>query len=85
MIKGQVTEIRVIRELAEKYGKSPAQITLRWHLQHKVVTIPKSSKPHRIAENAQFFDFEFSPKDMALLDSLDEGKRVGPDPNNFNF
>lgn len=85
LIQGQVTDIKVITELAEKYGKSPAQIVLRWNLQHRVVTIPKSSKPHRIAENAQPFDFELSQTDMVLLDSLDERKRVGPDPDNFNF
>lgn len=85
IIKGQVTEIPVIKELAQKYGKTPAQIALRWGIQHQVVVIPKSSNPHRIAENAQVFDFELTPADMDLLDELDCGKRVGPDPNNFDF
>lgn len=85
LIQGQVTDISTIGELARKYGKSPAQIVLRWNLQHGVVTIPKSSKPHRIEENARIFDFELTQDDMALLDSLDEGKRVGPDPNLFTF
>lgn len=85
IIKGQVTEITLIQELAKKYGKTPAQITLRWHVQHQVVAIPKSSNPQRIAENAQIFDFELSQEDMILLDSLDQGKRVGPDPYNFTF
>ena len=85
IIKGQVTEIPVIIELAKKYGRTPAQIALRWGIQHEVVVIPKSSNPQRIAENAQVFDFDLSPEDMALLDSLDEGKRVGPDPYNFSF
>ena len=85
IIKGQVTEIPVIQELGKKYGKTPAQIALRWGIQHQVVVIPKSSNPQRILENSQIFDFEISPEDMALLDSLDQGKRVGPDPFNFDF
>jgi len=85
LIQGRVAGVKIIKELAEKYGKSPAQIVLRWNLQHEVVTIPKSSKPRRIAENAQIFDFELSENDMAILDSLDQGKRVGPDPNHFGF
>ena len=72
-------------KLAEKYNKTPAQIALRWNLQHEVVTIPKSKTPKRIAENADIFDFELSAEDMQTLDALDQGKRVGPDPNNFNF
>jgi diketogulonate reductase-like aldo/keto reductase len=85
LMQGQIVTVPTVQEIAAKYHKTPAQIALRWDLQHKVVTIPKSSNPGRIAENAQLFDFELSPADMAALDALDEGKRVGPDPNNFNF
>ncbi len=85
LIQGKVTEIEAIKTIAEKYGKSPAQIVLRWNLQHEVVTIPKSSKSHRIRENAQLFDFTLSPEDMSTLDALDQGKRVGPDPFDFHF
>ncbi|MFK7812538.1 MAG: aldo/keto reductase [Maribacter sp.] len=85
LMQGQIMGLKVVNDLASKYGKSPAQIVLRWNLQHGVVTIPKSIKPHRITENAQLFDFEISNEDMTLLDSLDEGKRVGPDPNDFDF
>ncbi len=85
LMQGRVGKVKVITSLAEKYGKSPAQIVLRWNLQHEVITIPKSVKPHRIEENAQVFDFKLSESDMALLDSLDEGRRIGPDPNNFDF
>ena len=73
------------KRLAEKYQKTPAQIALRWALQHDVVTIPKSTRANRIAENAQVFDFELSPADMDLLDALDEGKRTGPDPDKVDF
>jgi diketogulonate reductase-like aldo/keto reductase len=57
---------------------------IRWDLQHGIVTIPKSSKPHRILENSQVFDFEISDEDMALIDGLNENKRVGPDPDRQN-
>lgn len=85
LIQGRIVDIKIVKDLAGKYGKSPAQITLRWNLQHGVATIPKSSNPRRIVENAQIFDFELSQTDMTLLDSLDQGRRVGPDPNHFDF
>lgn len=85
LMRGQISSIQIIQELADKYQRTSAQIVLRWNLQHEVVTIPKSAQPTRIAENAQIFDFELSQEDMNLLDSLDECKRIGPDPNNFNF
>jgi diketogulonate reductase-like aldo/keto reductase len=85
LMQGQIVTEPTVQKLAEKYQKTPAQIALRWDLQHKVVTIPKSAHPNRIAENAQIFDFELSQADMNVLDALDEGKRIGPDPDNFNF
>ncbi|BAU28415.1 diketogulonate reductase-like aldo/keto reductase [Aneurinibacillus soli] len=75
----------VLTELAAAYGKSPAQIILRWDLQHGIVTIPKSVTPSRIAENANVFDFELKADDMAKLDALNENRRFGPDPDNFAF
>lgn len=85
LVQGEIVDVPAVQKLAEKYGKTPAQIALSWDLQHEVVTIPKSVCPNRIAENAEIFDFELSQADMHLLDALDEGRRVGPDPNNFNF
>ncbi len=85
LMQGRIMNLQAAKNLGEKYGKTPAQIALRWNLQHGVVTIPKSSKPHRILENAQLFDFEISKADMAILDAHDRGERIGPDPNNFNF
>lgn len=85
LMQGQIITEPTVQRLTEKYHKTPAQIALRWNLQHEVVTIPKSSNPNRIIENAQIFDFELSQKDMNVLDALDQGKRVGPDPDNFNF
>ncbi|HFV2809343.1 TPA: aldo/keto reductase, partial [Streptococcus agalactiae] len=58
---------------------------LRWDLQNEVVTIPKSIKEHRIIENANIFDFELSADDMKAIQALNEDRRVGPDPDNFNF
>lgn len=85
LMQGGLFENEILKELAEKHGKSIAQIALRWHLQNSIIVIPKSTKPHRIKENADLFDFELSQQDMELIDSLDEHLRVGPDPDNFDF
>ncbi|MFW6289198.1 MAG: aldo/keto reductase, partial [Spirochaetota bacterium] len=71
----------VIDEIAAAHGKSRAQVLLRWDLHHGVVTIPKSVHKERIAENAQIFDFELSDEEVARLDGLDRGERIGPDPD----
>lgn len=70
-----------MEELGEKYGKSPVQITLRWHLQHGNIVIPKSSKEERIRANAQLYDFELSEEDMKRIDALENGRHFGSDPN----
>ncbi|MWC27278.1 aldo/keto reductase [Paenibacillus sp. MMS18-CY102] len=76
-------DLPLLQELADKYGKSPAQIVLRWDLQRGVITIPKSVKPARIAANADLFDFSLSDAEVAAIDALDEGRRFGPDPMTF--
>ncbi|OXS54295.1 aldo/keto reductase [Cohnella sp. CIP 111063] len=85
LMQGELLDDPVLNELAAKYGKSVAQIILRWDLQHGVITIPKSTKEHRIIENARLFDFELSGEDMERIDGLNENRRVGPDPDNFDF
>lgn len=85
LMQGQLLENPVLQEIATKYNKSVAQVILRWDLQNGVVTIPKSTKEHRIIENASIFDFELSEEDMNQIDSLNENHRVGPDPDNFDF
>ncbi|HEX5789408.1 MAG TPA: aldo/keto reductase [Woeseiaceae bacterium] len=85
LMQGEVTDEPTIVALAKKYGKSPAQVVLRWDLQHGVVTIPKSGRPERIAENAGIFDFELAAGDMTLLDGLDQGRRLGPSPWQVDF
>lgn len=78
-------DLPLLSELAEKYGKSPAQIVLRWDVQKEVVTIPKSITASRIAENANVFDFVLSAEDMERIDGLNQDKRFGPDPDHINF
>ncbi len=72
-----------IADLAAKYGREPAQVILRWHVQNGVLVIPKSSNPERIRANAQVFDFTLDEDDMAALAELDRGERIGPDPDHF--
>jgi methylglyoxal/glyoxal reductase len=83
IMRGKVDEIPELQEIAARHGKSPAQVTLRWDLQHGVVTIPKSVRPERIASNADVFDFELAPEEMAAIDALDRNERLGPDPDTF--
>lgn len=85
MMQGNIFDIDIFKELAHKYNKTIAQIVLRWDLQKGVITIPKSSNRQRIIANADIFDFELTDGDMANLDSLNRGKRFGPDPDNFDF
>ncbi|MDC3424434.1 aldo/keto reductase [Aquibacillus sp. 3ASR75-11] len=83
--QGQLLDEPVIKEIANQYGKSPAQVIIRWDLQNEVVTIPKSIKEHRIVENASVFDFELTKEDMARIDRLNKDERVGPNPDEFLF
>ena len=69
-----------ITAIADKHGKTPAQVVLRWHKEQGVVAIPKSVKAHRIAENIDVFDFELTAGEVAAIDALDTGVRGGPDP-----
>jgi 2,5-diketo-D-gluconate reductase A len=69
--------------LGDKYGKSPAQIVLRWQIQLDNIVFPKSVTPSRIRENIDVFDFELSDDDMATIGELDSGTRLGPDPDRF--
>jgi len=85
LMQGGLLDNETLQEIAAKYGKSVAQVILRWDLQHGVITIPKSIKAHRIVENAALFDFTLSEDDMARIDGLNQDLRVGPDPDNFDF
>lgn len=74
-----------VTAVAERCGRTPAQVLIRWHLQLGNIVIPKSVNPTRIASNFDVFDFELSAADMASISSLDDGNRLGPDPRTFNF
>ncbi|HEX3451872.1 MAG TPA: aldo/keto reductase [Solirubrobacteraceae bacterium] len=81
--QGLELEDRVIGEIAQAHSKTAAQTIIRWHLQIGNVVIPKSVTPGRIAENFDVFDFELSDEQLDAIAALDEGKRIGPDPNTF--
>jgi len=85
LMQGKINEVTELGEIGEKYGKSPAQIVLRWNLQHKVITIPKSVNQDRIKANADIFNFSLSDEDIITIDNLDRNYRFGPDPDNFDF
>lgn len=85
LMQGQLLDNPVLKEIADKYNKSIAQVILRWDLQNGVVTIPKSTKEHRIVENAAVFDFELTKEDVDKIEHLNQNHRVGPDPDNFDF
>ncbi|OIJ16806.1 glyoxal reductase [Anaerobacillus alkalilacustris] len=84
LMQGQLLDDPTLMEIANKYNKSVAQVILRWDLQNEVVTIPKSVKPERMKENADIFDFELCTEDMKKINSLNEDRRVGPNPDEFN-
>jgi diketogulonate reductase-like aldo/keto reductase len=78
---GSTLEDPVITDIANAHEKTPAQVMLRWGLQHGRSVIPKSTKPSRIAENINVFDFELSADELAAIDELDTGRRGGPEPD----
>lgn len=77
-------DVPALLAVARKHDRTAAQVVLRWHLQTGNVVIPKSVTPSRIRENIAVFDFELDAEDMAALAALDEGKRLGPNPGEFN-
>lgn len=85
LMSGKIFDLPEFKDLADKYGKSIAQVVLRYDLQKGIVTIPKSSKEERILSNANLFDFEIAQSDMELLDAMDQNFRTGPDPDNFEW
>ncbi len=83
--RGGVLQDEVILEISGKYGKSPAQVVLRWHVQNDILVIPKSVTPSRIEENANIFDFELTADDMNALNGLNRNHRFGKSPENFHL
>jgi diketogulonate reductase-like aldo/keto reductase len=82
--RGRKFENNAIKELSNKYGKTEAQLMLRWELQHNAIVIPKSANPERIKENADIFNFSISDEDIKALDSLDENLRYSPNPHSYD-
>ena len=81
LAQGDILADPVITALSRRYGKTPAQIVLRWHIELGNVVIPKSVTPSRIKENINIFDFSLGADDLAALRTLDRGTRTGPDPD----
>ncbi|ERN51679.1 aldo/keto reductase [Alkalihalophilus marmarensis] len=85
LTKGDIFSNPTVQEIANAHNKTPAQVLLRWNIEHEVVTIPKSVTESRIIENSEIFDFELTQEDIRKLDELNEDKRYGPDPETFDF
>ena len=83
--KETLLENPVLKGIAEKYGKTVAQVILRWNVDLGVICIPKSATPSRIRENIDVFDFTLTPDEIAAIDALNQDVRFGPDPDNFDF
>lgn len=83
--QGNLVNDETLTAIGAKYGKTAAQVMLRWDLQCGVVTIPKSVTEERIIANGQIFDFELSEEDVRTIDSMNKNQRFGADPDNFNF
>jgi len=84
-VRSMIIEEPILAEIGKKYGKSPAQVILRWNIDLGIVTIPKSISENRIRENFDIFDFELTADDIAKIDSLNTNQRTGADPENFTF
>lgn len=85
LMRGKILDNEVIVDLAQKYGKSPAQIVLRWDIDTGVVTIPKSVHRNRLEQNADIFDFALTQEDIARIRELNRDERTGPNPDEFLF
>jgi 2,5-diketo-D-gluconate reductase A len=85
--QGGVLEDPAITEIAERLGKTPAQVTLRWHIERGNIVFPKSTTPERIEENFEIFDFELESDDVEKIAALDKGEdgRTGPNPDKFDM
>jgi diketogulonate reductase-like aldo/keto reductase len=83
LARGDVLADTAIADVAKRAGRTAAQVVLRWHLQIGNIVIPKSVTPERIRENIDVFDFALSAEDVAMIEGLDRGERIGPDPDNF--
>jgi 2,5-diketo-D-gluconate reductase A len=80
---GDLLEEPVITRIAQRHGKTPAQVVLRWHIELGLVTVPKSAQPQRIRENIDIFDFALTPEEVSDITTLDQGERAAVDSDSF--
>ncbi len=85
LMQGGLLEEPTIAGIAAKYGKSNAQVILRWDIQNGVITIPKSVRKERMLQNADIFDFSLTDEELQVINDMNLEKRVGPDPAEFDF
>ncbi len=85
LAEGGVLDDPTIDSIAGRYGKTPAQVVLRWHVERGDIVFPKSVTPGRIRENIDIFDFELSGEDVESITALNRDERTGPDPDKFGF
>jgi len=83
--QGNVLQDETVTRIAGNLGRTPAQVTLRWHIQRGDIVFPKSVTRSRVEENFQLFDFELSGEDMTAITALDRDGRQGPNPDEFNY
>lgn len=83
--RGKVLDDPVIVAVAERLGRTPAQVAIRWQIERGDIVFPKSVTPSRIEENFAVFDFELTPDDVAAISALNRNERTGPDPDTFNW
>jgi 2,5-diketo-D-gluconate reductase A len=84
LARGRFHNEAIILKIAEKHGKTPTQVIIRWHIDLGNLVIPKTAHPERLLENISVFDFALDERDMAAIASLDSGFRTGPNPEDFN-
>ena len=84
LMNGEILKDDTVNEIAKEIGQSPAQVIIRWNIQHNVVVIPKSVTPSRIEDNLNVFNFELTKEQMERIDQLNKDKRIGPHPLEFN-
>ncbi|MCJ0969964.1 aldo/keto reductase [Mammaliicoccus sciuri] len=84
LMNSEILKDNVVNQIAREINKTPAQVIIRWNIEHGVITIPKSITPSRIEENFDVYNFTLNDTHIRKLDELNKGKRIGPNPNNFN-
>ncbi|MFJ6209123.1 aldo/keto reductase [Lysinibacillus sp. NPDC092081] len=85
LMQGGLLDNETISTIAEKYGKTNAQVILRWDIQNGIITIPKSVRKERMIQNADIFDFTLTDEEMAIINAMNLEQRVGPNPDEFDF